>query len=372
MTLAGKRRALIAVTAALATLVVAVQYQPKVADALDPEAADGQRRRLRRRQRQRPPGRPRARARRRPGLRRRADRAHRRRGPLQPRHRHRSPHHRHRLHHPAGGLRGADRRVHDAALLPRARAARRRRAGHGRLRAPARPQEPRRLVQLRQHRRPARQPGHGRADRADQRDLAEPRVHPGLRRPHQQRHRRRVPVLPQRDRGVEAAGLAGGRQPRVLRRRPADLRRADRQLPALRGAGVVLVRLRQPPFRRLRQLRRGAVRRAARVGRARPRGQRARQARRRADAPADERPVRGDRRPTTSTASCSSTTRPSSCSSATSTPTTPTPSGSRAPSTSRPTRPRTRSTTARAASATCTWRATASTTRSGCSASSAR
>jgi hypothetical protein len=39
MTLERKRRALLAVTAALATLVVAVQYQPKVADALDPEAA---------------------------------------------------------------------------------------------------------------------------------------------------------------------------------------------------------------------------------------------------------------------------------------------------------------------------------------------
>ena len=37
-----------------------------------------------------------------------------------------------------------------------ARAARRRRGCHGRLRAPARPEEPRRRVQLRQHRRPAR------------------------------------------------------------------------------------------------------------------------------------------------------------------------------------------------------------------------
>jgi outer membrane protein assembly factor BamB len=39
MTLAGKRRALTAVTAALAAAVFAVQYEPKVADALDPEQA---------------------------------------------------------------------------------------------------------------------------------------------------------------------------------------------------------------------------------------------------------------------------------------------------------------------------------------------
>jgi hypothetical protein len=39
MTLAGKRRALAAVTAALAAAVFAVQYEPKVADALDPEQA---------------------------------------------------------------------------------------------------------------------------------------------------------------------------------------------------------------------------------------------------------------------------------------------------------------------------------------------
>ena len=65
--------------------------------------------------------------------------------------------HRPGVHHQAGRLRGPHRPVHDAALLPRPRQARRRRGRDRRLRAAARPARPQRRLHVRQRRRPARQ-----------------------------------------------------------------------------------------------------------------------------------------------------------------------------------------------------------------------
>ena len=73
---------------------------------------------------------------------------------------------------------------------------------------------------------------------------------------------------------------------------PSTYAGADRQLPPPRGTGVVLVRPRQAALPRAREQRRGADRRAARVDGGRPRGARGGQARGRAHAHADERPVR--------------------------------------------------------------------------------
>ena len=182
--------------------------------------------------------------------------------------------HRPGVHHQAGGLRRADRPVQDPAVLPRPGAARGRRRGGRRLRAAPRPERAQRRLHVRQRRRPAPQREHGAADAPDHRDLEGARLRPGLRRPHRQRHRRGVHAVQDRHDGVEAAGLARRGQPRVLQRRPVDLRGADRQLPPPRGAGVVLVRPRQPPLPRAREQRRGADRGAARVDGGRPRGAR--------------------------------------------------------------------------------------------------
>ena len=238
--------------------------------------------------------------------------------------RHRAPHHRHRVHHAAGGLQAADRRVHDAALLQGLGQVADGAARHRRLRAPPRdpkatatrspsPTSPIRTVN----------PDPPRADRADQLDGAEPGLHPGQRRPHQQRHRRRVLSPTERHGRLAPAGLAGGRQPRVLRRRPADLRRRGSTTTA--ATSVPSGTRSTTATATSSSSRTAAVRRSTSSATgssttSRPHADR--QARVVLHAYADERPVRLAFASTTTTPSRSSGTRPSSRWSATSTPTT--------------------------------------------------